>query len=325
MAKLQPRQARHERARDDDAPRAHPLLTQVALHACRTAPAGAVAITRCAGTTAEHELLAAAGEPELLDELAVPAHEALRHEGAVLTRGAACALLALEDEAWGTLTLLRPKVRRGAALRECLADLAELATEALRASEAERRLAMTLQASVGSLAALLDLRDGYTGQHSGTVVELCEEVARRVGVTGGELEHLRIAAHLHDLGKIGVPDQILHKPGPLDDTEWSIMREHPVWGARALETIPGFEHASLAVRHHHERWDGTGYPDGLAGEAIPIGARVIAVCDAYEAMTSTRPYRPALAEPLARERIVAGTGSHFDPAATWGLLDALAA
>ncbi len=203
-------------------------------------------------------------------------------------------------------------------------DLAALTCEALRATQAERQLALTLNASVQALASLLDLRDGYTGQHSGTVVALCEQVARRVGVTGDDLEHLRIAAHLHDLGKIGVPDAILHKPGPLDDTEWSIMREHPVWGARALESIPGFRPAARAVRHHHERWDGDGYPDGLAGEDIPIGARIIAVCDAYEAMTSTRPYRPALAEPLARERIVAGTGTQFDPAAAWGLLDALA-
>jgi HD-GYP domain-containing protein (c-di-GMP phosphodiesterase class II) len=325
MARIPHRQTRRDRSRDDTPGLSHPLLTQVAHQACRSASAGAVAITRCAGTDAsEPELLAAAGEAELLDELAVPAHAELRDHDVVVGRGAASALLALDTPAWGALTLLRPKVRRGAALRECLDDLTELATEALRAAEAERRLDVTLHASVGSLAALLNLRDGYTAQHSNTVVELCEGVARRVGVTGDELEHLRIAAHLHDLGKIGVPDQILHKPGPLDDTEWSIMREHPVWGARALETIPGFERASLAVRHHHERWDGGGYPDGLAGEAIPIGARVIAVCDAYEAMTSTRPYRPAPAAPLARERIVAGTGSQFDPAATWGLLDTLA-
>ena len=324
MARILHRQTRGGQSRDETARLSHPLLTQVAHQACRSASAGAVAITRCTGAGAEPELLAAAGEPELLDELALPAHAELRDGEPVVTRGAASALLALDAPAWGALTLLRPKVRRGAALRECLDDLAGLATEALRAAEAERQLEVTLHASVGSLAALLDLRDGYTGQHSSTVVELCEGVARRVGVTGAALEDLRIAAHLHDLGKIGVPDQILHKPGPLDDTEWSIMREHPVWGARALESIPGFAAASRAVRHHHERWDGGGYPDGLAGEAIPIGARVIAVCDAYEAMTSTRPYRPALAAPLARERIVAGTGSQFDPAATWGLLDALA-
>jgi HD-GYP domain-containing protein (c-di-GMP phosphodiesterase class II) len=196
--------------------------------------------------------------------------------------------------------------------------------DALRAAEAERRLERTLQGGVASLVMLLDLRDDGTGQHSTTVVELCEQVARRVGVCGDELEHLRIAARLHDLGKIGVPDQILHKPGPLSDAEWSIMRAHPVWGARALEPIPDFRPASRAVRHHHEHWDGSGYPDGLAGDAIPIGARVIAVCDAYEAMTSSRPYRPALTDPAAREALVAGTGTQFDPAATWGLLDALA-
>ncbi|HET6508170.1 MAG TPA: HD-GYP domain-containing protein [Baekduia sp.] len=308
-------------------PTTHPLLNHVARHACRTATCAAVAITRCPGHGAEadHELLALAGAADALDDLVVPERHALGDGEPVVARDSAHALLTLDAPAWGALTLVRPRMRRGRALHEAVEDLAALAAEALRAAEAERRLARTLEASVGSLAALLDLRDGYTGRHSSTVVDLCEQVARRVGVTGAELGHLRIAAHLHDLGKIGVPDQILHKPGPLDDAEWSIMREHPVWGARALEAIPEFREASRAVRHHHERWDGAGYPDGLAGEAIPIGARVIAVCDAYEAMTSHRPYREALPEPLARERIVAGTGSHFDPAATWGLLDALAA
>jgi len=324
MARLLPRHGRRGAARDDDARLSHPLLTQVAHQACRTTSSAAVAITRSALATQEHELVAAAGDASLLDQLLVLEPGDFPDGGPVLSRNAAAVLLPVDPRTWGTLTLLRPRLRRGAALRECLEDIVGLAGEALRAAEAERQLEVTLEASVQSLAALLDLRDGYTGQHSSTVVHLCEQVARRVGVTGDELEHLRIAAHLHDLGKIGVPDEILHKPGPLDDAEWSIMREHPVWGARALETIPGFRSASRAVRHHHERWDGAGYPDGLAGEDIPIGARVIAVCDAYEAMTSTRPYRPALADSEARERIVAGTGSQFDPAATWGLLDALA-
>jgi len=315
MARLLPRQTPYDAARDGS----HPLLAHVARQACRATSSGAVAITRA------HELVAAAGDAALLDQLVVLEPRDFPEDGApVLSRGAAAVLLPLGTESWGTLTLLRPGLRRGAALREALEDLVALAGEALRAAGAERRLAVTLDASVQSLATLLDLRDGYTGQHSSTVVHLCEQVGRRVGVSGEELEHLRVAAHLHDLGKIGVPDAILHKPGPLDDAEWSIMREHPVWGARALEAIPGFRPAARAVRHHHERWDGGGYPDGLRGASIPIGARVIAVCDAYEAMTSTRPYRPALAEPVARERIVAGTGSQFDPAATWGLLDALA-
>jgi HD-GYP domain-containing protein (c-di-GMP phosphodiesterase class II) len=195
--------------------------------------------------------------------------------------------------------------------------------DAQRTVEAEHRLAETLDASVAALASLLGLRDGYTGQHCNTVVALCHQVARRMGVVGEELEHLHTAAHLHDLGKIGVPDEILHKPGPLDDAQWAIMREHPVWGARALDAIPAFRPAARAVRGHHERWDGGGYPDGLAGETIPVAARIIAVCDAYEAMTSTRPYRPALPGTEARERLVAGTGTQFDPAAVWALLDVL--
>ena len=203
--------------------------------------------------------------------------------------------------------------------------LAALASEALRATQAERQLALTLGASVQALASLLDLRDGYTSPHSGTVVALCEQVARRVGVTGEELGHLRIAAHLHDLGKIGVPDEILHKPGPLNDTEWAIMREHPVWGARALESIPGFAAASRAVRHHHERWDGGGYPDGLAGEDDPDrrphhrGLRRLRGDD-------LDPPLPPRARPSRspRERIIAGDRHAVRPGGGLGLLGALA-
>jgi HD-GYP domain-containing protein (c-di-GMP phosphodiesterase class II) len=303
----------------------HPLLAQVAQQAWRTTSAAAAAITRSEPGAPEHQLIACAGDVAALDECDPHAFEDFADGQRVLVdRHSATGLLPISADAYGTLVIVRPRLRRGHALRDAIDGLIGLAAEALRAAEAERDLALTLDASVQSLATLLDLRDGYTGQHSSTVVRLCEEVGRRVGVAGAALEHLRIAAHLHDLGKIGVPDQILHKPGPLDSAEWSIMREHPVWGAQALEQIPGFRAASRAVRHHHERWDGTGYPDGLAGEEIPIGARVIAVCDAYEAMTSTRPYRPALPAATARERIVAGTGTQFDPAATWGLLGALA-
>ncbi|HEY6758337.1 MAG TPA: HD-GYP domain-containing protein [Baekduia sp.] len=301
------------------APAAHPLLVQVAEQARHATHAAAAAITRAG------EVVVCAGDPAALDGAGLPAADDFPAGQTLLVdHHAASGLLRVSPTTHGTLVVVGPRLRRGRALREALDDLVLLAAEALRAADAQRDLAETLDAAVRSLAQLLDLRDGYTGQHSSTVVALCEEVGRRVGVAGAELEHLRIAAHLHDLGKIGVPDVILHKPGALDDAEWSIMREHPVWGARALEQIPGFRAAALAVRHHHERWDGTGYPDGLAGERIPIGARVIAVCDAYEAMTSTRPYRPAVAEPLARERIVAGTGTHFDPAAAWGLLGAVA-
>jgi HD-GYP domain-containing protein (c-di-GMP phosphodiesterase class II) len=324
MPRPHPHIVRRTRERDSVAALTHPLLTQVAHQAREATSAGAAAIARTCPGGGPPEVLAAAGDPALLEELDVLGAEAFAGGGPLVTRSAAACLLEPGTGPPATLSVLRPRLRRGAVMRECLASLTELATEALRAAEAERRLAETMDASVGALAALLDLRDGYTGQHSSSVVELCGHVARRMGVVGEELEHLRIAAHLHDLGKIGVPDEILHKPGPLDATEWCIMREHPVWGARALEAIPGFRPAARAVRGHHERWDGGGYPDGLAGEDIPVAARVIAVCDAYEAMTSTRPYRPALPAAEARERLVANTGTQFDPAAVWGLLDALA-
>ena len=323
MARLSPAPCGPPHGRDGTLALPHPLLTLVARQAREAASAGAAAISRAGFEGDAPEVLAAAGDPALLEELDVHGGDVFAGGRSIITPTSATCRLDVGGEARGALTLLHPRLRRGAVMRDCLASLTELATEAMRAAEAERCLAETMEASVGALAALLDLRDGYTGQHSSTVVTLCEEVGRRVGVAGAELEHLRIAAHLHDLGKIGVPDQILHKPGPLDAAEWSIMREHPVWGARALQAIPGFRPAARAVRGHHERWDGDGYPDGLAGEAIPIAARVIAVCDAYEAMTSTRPYRPALRSTEARERLVADTGTQFDPAAVWGLLDVL--
>jgi HD-GYP domain-containing protein (c-di-GMP phosphodiesterase class II) len=301
----------------------HPLLTEVARHSCRAADARAAAITRAYDPSGDgHEVVAFAGEQALADELALPARRAFAGGAQVVTATAVSGLLTLDDGVWGALTLLRPA---GSALAAAahLADLAPMATEALRAAETERHAVLTLDASVGSLASLLDLRDGYTGQHSTTVVALCEEVARRLGMTGDDLDHLRIAAHLHDLGKIGVPDAILHKSSPLDEAEWSIMREHPVWGARALEAVPGFRQAAAAVRSHHERWDGSGYPDGLVGQAIPLPARIIAVCDAFDAMTSTRPYRGALPVAEACAQLVAGNGTQFDPAAVWALLDTL--
>jgi HD-GYP domain-containing protein (c-di-GMP phosphodiesterase class II) len=132
-------------------------------------------------------------------------------------------------------------------------------------------------------------------------------------------------ALLHDIGKIGMPDEILRKPGRLDAHELAIMREHPVIGERILRHVPGLETVARAVRHEHERWDGTGYPDGLAGEAIPLSSRITLVCDAYHAMTSARPYRAALDHEEAAEELRRGAGTQFDPAIVTALLAALAA
>ena len=131
------------------------------------------------------------------------------------------------------------------------------------------------------------------------------------------------AALLHDIGKVGIPDDILHKARDLSDQEWHTMREHPVIGERIVRTIPGLGPVARIIRHEHERWDGSGYPDGLAGEDIPVGARIILACDAYHAMTSNRPYRQAMAHSDAVRELAEGAGSQFDPEVTEALIGCL--
>ena len=166
---------------------------------------------------------------------------------------------------------------------------------------------------VAALAQALEERDSYTGEHSGSVVDLTARVAEALALDSVEVKTIRSAALLHDIGKVGIPDEILHKPGPLDQREWEIMRQHPAIGERILRAIPGMGAVARIVRHEHERWDGTGYPDGLAGEAIPIGARIILACDAYHAMISNRPYRRAMNHHTAMSELTTNAGSQFDP------------
>jgi diguanylate cyclase (GGDEF)-like protein/putative nucleotidyltransferase with HDIG domain len=166
---------------------------------------------------------------------------------------------------------------------------------------------------VTALAQALEERDQYTGEHSETVVDLTARIAETLALDEVDVKTIRTAALLHDIGKVGIPDQILHKPSPLDPREWEIMRQHPAIGERILRAIPGMGAVARIVRHEHERWDGTGYPDGLAGEAIPIGARIILACDAYHAMTSDRPYRKALSHHTAMTELTSNAGSQFDP------------
>ena len=164
-----------------------------------------------------------------------------------------------------------------------------------------------------ALVCAVDLRDAYTGEHSESVAEMARRVGARLGIAGGNLRLLGLAARLHDLGKLGVPDAILHKPGPLDELEWQRMRRHSALGAEMLANVPGLELVAPLVRWHHERWDGRGYPDGLRGEAIPLECRVICACDAFHAMSAERPYRPALDPARALAELAAGAGEQFDP------------
>ncbi len=166
---------------------------------------------------------------------------------------------------------------------------------------------------VSALVSALQERDRYTGEHSESVVEMAGRVAESLGRDLEEVERIKTAALLHDIGKVGVPDQILHKPGPLDNDEWEVMRQHPAIGERILRAVPGMGRIATIVRHEHERWDGAGYPDAIGGETIPIGARIILACDAYHAMTSDRPYRAAMPHHRAVAELRSHAGSQFDP------------
>lgn len=162
------------------------------------------------------------------------------------------------------------------------------------------------------LTAALEARDPYSEDHSQRVADMAFDLARRVGIKGAELENIHMAAHLHDIGKIGVPDQILRKPGRLLPHEWAVIKRHPEIGYKILNKSRRLSSIARLVLYHHERWDGKGYPAGLKGEAIPLGSRIIALCDAIDAMTSERPYRPALTWHHCWEEVVANKAIQFD-------------
>jgi putative nucleotidyltransferase with HDIG domain len=180
-----------------------------------------------------------------------------------------------------------------------------------------------MEAGIEALARLLNLRDGYTGLHADRASTLAGAVGERLGLQGGEATALRSAARLHDIGKVGIPDRILHKPDQLDPDEWAVVRCHPGWGAEVLAAMPGLGGVATIVRSHHERWDGRGYPDGLTGEDIPLASRIIGACEAFCSLTADRPFRPALTADRARRVLEAGAGSHFDPAVVTALLGVL--
>jgi putative nucleotidyltransferase with HDIG domain len=166
-------------------------------------------------------------------------------------------------------------------------------------------------------------RNPELGEHISGVAELAEAVARRLGLDEEQVDHVRHAAALHDVGKMAIPDAILDKPAALDASEWEFIRRHTIIGERIVAAAPALRPVAALVRSSHERWDGHGYPDALAGEQIPLGARIVSVCDAFDAMVADRPYRAGMdaADALAELRRCAG--SQFDPdvvdafAATW--------
>ncbi len=195
-------------------------------------------------------------------------------------------------------------------LERYAADLRETyKQERVRSAELQR----SYMATVRALSNAVDARDPYTGKHAERVAAYGLEIARALGVSLADSPEFEFAFLLHDIGKVAIPDSILNKPGSLTESERTLMAQHPVIGAEIVGEIDFLAEAAEVVRSHHERWDGTGYPDGLAGEAIPIAARVFAVADVLDALTSDRPYRPASPLRTARAMITAESGSQFDP------------
>jgi HD-GYP domain-containing protein (c-di-GMP phosphodiesterase class II) len=178
----------------------------------------------------------------------------------------------------------------------------------------KRAVQMRLQtlAAVESMADVVDRRDRYTFQHSQSVADHAVRIARQMHLAEREVEQIRLAARVHDLGKIAVPDEVLHKAGRLTDDEFALMKKHPETGAEILAKFPDYRQGRELVLAHHERIDGRGYPRGLSGSAIPLGARIMAVADAWDAMTSDRPYREALGQEVALGELMRGRGTQWD-------------
>jgi putative nucleotidyltransferase with HDIG domain len=189
--------------------------------------------------------------------------------------------------------------------------------QTLRYAEDVRHLYQRMQRAICQsllgLANALEAKDPYTRGHSERVGQWSRQLAVVLGLSAVESEMVAQAGLLHDIGKIGVPERVLTKRGPLAEDEWALMRQHPVVGAQITAPFEFLAAGAQAIRHHHERWDGSGYPDGLAAEAIPLSARIVAVADVYDALTTDRPYRAALPPGEAVAHLMAQAGRTLDP------------
>jgi putative nucleotidyltransferase with HDIG domain len=232
--------------------------------------------------------------------------------------------LVASGEPWGLIEVYDSRARSFTAGERHLAELAATQIGALLAAfEHEERAQRVYRETLASLSNALEAKDAVTSQHTEEVVRLAVAVAAELGLELDLVRNVELGAVLHDIGKVRVPEAILNKPGPLTDDEWAVMRTHPEVGEQILRPIQSLQAILPIVRHHHERWDGTGYPDRLMGRAIPPGARIVAVCDAYRAMTEDRPYRAALGEVEARKELKLGAGGQFDEECVSALLHAL--
>ncbi|HEX3016100.1 MAG TPA: HD-GYP domain-containing protein, partial [Desulfobacteria bacterium] len=220
------------------------------------------------------------------------------------------------------LTAIHMVIRRATATindtNETMASLNE------RLAESNAYLNQTGVGTVNAFLSALDAKDRYTAQHSVNVATYVEKIARKLGLTPQDLELVREAALLHDIGKIGVPENVLNKPGKLNSDEYEMIKRHSEIGAEIIHSIYFLEEVAEIIRYHHERVDGSGYPKGMVGEEIPLTARILAVADVYDALTTDRPYRKAMSPQQAKAILVAEAGKNFDPAVVKALCAVIA-
>jgi putative two-component system response regulator len=211
--------------------------------------------------------------------------------------------------------VLLTRVHHAIELTRLQNDLEKQVEEKTRAVvEQQEQIVRINEQVVRALSGAVDAKDAYTNGHSERVAKYAREIARRSGWSGERQKSIYLIGLLHDIGKIGIPDEIINKAGRLTDEEYAVIKTHPVQGDRILHNISEFPELAIGARWHHERWDGTGYPDGIAGNDIPEEARIISVADAYDAMASRRSYRGVLSQETIRAEIEKGRSAQFDPA-----------
>jgi putative nucleotidyltransferase with HDIG domain len=223
--------------------------------------------------------------------------------------------LTVRGKSIGILSLGRAGAERSFSLPdvELVSVLSGQAAAAIENARLYEKLEQSYLSTIVTLSGIAESKDFYTDKHMKDIAEYSVDIARKLGLQETDVENIRMAALLHDLGKVTVPDDILKKPGRLSAEEMEVIRKHPSHGAKMIEPIEPMKDAREIIRHHHEFYDGSGYPDGLKGKDIPLGARIIAVADAFDAMTTNRPYRKALPMDKVVKEMKDFSGIQFDP------------
>ena len=281
-----------------------------------------VAVLAIAGVDAQHAgpaLLVAALAAQFGVDFAISASRFAIARGATVSSQLRESWVYLVDAALSGIALAIGEEMRSTPI-VVLSLLPLLGLLAVFARERHQRLQSMLELSSAYrgtalvLGDVIEADDGYTGEHCKSVVGLALDLADQLALGPERQRNLEFAALLHDVGKIAIPKEIINKPGKLDPDEWTIIKTHTVEGQKMLERVGGFmRQVGIIVRSHHERWDGGGYPDGLAGESIPLEARIITCCDSWNAMRTDRPYRKALSHDVAIAELLSGVGGQFDP------------